>query len=52
MRYPNGHRKMTTPVAGLRMTGMVALMVLDRPINCDWFEAYLGTGERRPKNVR
>lgn len=26
---------------GLRMTGMVAPMVLDGPINGDWFEAYV-----------
>ncbi|HUV62640.1 MAG TPA: transposase, partial [Sedimentisphaerales bacterium] len=28
-------------VAGLRTTGMVAPMVLDGPINGDWFEAYV-----------
>ena len=39
--YPHGHRKTTTLVAGLRMTGMVAPMVLDGPINGDWFEAYV-----------
>lgn len=33
--YPHGHRKTTTLVAGLRMTGMVAPMVLDGPINGD-----------------
>lgn len=45
---PHGHRKTTTLVAGLRMTGMVAPMVLDGPINPvlseveggDWCEAY------------
>jgi transposase len=37
----HGHRKTTTLVAGLRMTGMVAPMVLDGPINGDWFEAYV-----------
>ena len=42
MGYPHGHRKTTTLVAGLRMTGMVAPMVLDAPINGDWFEAYVG----------
>jgi len=42
MGYPHGHRKTTTLVAGLRMTGMVAPMVLDGPINGDWFEAYVG----------
>jgi transposase len=40
--YPMpGRRKTTTLVAGLRMTGMVAPMVLDGPINGDWFEAYV-----------
>jgi transposase len=41
MGYPHGHRKTTTLVAGLRMTGMVAPMVLDGPINGDWFEAHV-----------
>lgn len=41
MGFPYGHRKTTTLVAGLRMSGMVAPMVLDRPINGDWFEAYV-----------
>jgi len=41
MGYPHGHRKTTTLVAGLRMSGMVAPMVLDGPINDDWFEAYV-----------
>ncbi|MDR6146229.1 transposase [Sphingomonas sp. SORGH_AS870] len=41
MGYPHGHRKTTTLVAGLRTTGMVAPMVLDGPINGDWFEAYV-----------
>lgn len=36
-----GHCKTTTLVAGLRMTGMVAPMVLDGPINGEWFEAYV-----------
>ena len=39
--YPQGHRKTTTLVAGLRMTGMIAPMVLDGPINGDWFEAHV-----------
>ena len=42
MGYPHGHRKTTTLVAGLRMTGMIAPMVLDGPINGDSFEAYVG----------
>ena len=41
MGFPHGHRKTTTLVAGLRMAGMVAPMVLDGPINGDWFEAYV-----------
>ena len=41
MGFPHGHRKTTTLVAGLRMTGMIAPMVLDCPINGDWFEAYV-----------
>lgn len=39
MGCPHGHRKTTTLVAGLRMTGMVAPIVLDGPVNGDWFEA-------------
>ena len=42
MGFPHGHRKTTTLVAGLRMRGMIAPMVLDGPINGDWFEAYVG----------
>jgi hypothetical protein len=41
MGFPHGHRKTTTLVAGLRQSGMVAPMVLDGPINGDWFEAYV-----------
>jgi transposase len=37
---PHGHRKTTTFVAGLRLTGMVAPMVLDGPINSAAFQAY------------
>ena len=40
MGFPLGHRKTITLVAGLCMTGMIAPMVLDGPINGDWFEAY------------
>jgi transposase len=42
MGFPHGHRKTTTLVAGLRTSGMVAPMVLDGPINGEWFEAYVG----------
>jgi transposase len=38
---PHGHWKTTTFVAGLRITGMVAPMVLDGPINRDAFQAYV-----------
>ena len=38
MGFPHGHRKTTTLVARLRMIAMVAPMVLDGPINGDWFE--------------
>ena len=41
MAVPHGHRKTTTLVAGLRLDGMIAPMVLDGPINGDWFEAYV-----------
>lgn len=41
MGFPHGQRKTTTLVTGLRMTGMVVPMVLDRPINGEWFEAYV-----------
>ena len=38
---PHGHWKTTTFVAGLRLTGMVAPMVLDGPINRIAFQAYV-----------
>lgn len=38
---PHGHWKTTTFVAGLRLSGMVAPMVLDGPINGDAFTAYV-----------
>lgn len=41
MGFPHGHRKTTTLAAGLRLSGVVAPMVLDGPINGDWFEAYV-----------
>jgi transposase len=41
MGFPHGHRKTTTLVAGLRLDGMIAPMVLDGPINGGWFEAYV-----------
>jgi transposase len=41
MAFPTGGRKITTLVAGLRLTGMVAPMGLDRPSIGRWFEAYV-----------
>ena len=41
MGVPHGHRKTTTLIAGLRVSGMVAPMVLDGPINGAWFAAYV-----------
>jgi transposase len=41
MGVPFGHWKTTTFVAGLRLSGMVAPMVLDGPINQRAFEAYV-----------
>ena len=41
MGFPHGHRKTTTLIAGLRSTGMIAPMVVDRPINGEWFDAYV-----------
>jgi transposase len=38
---PHGHWKTTTFVAGLRVSGMVAPMVLDGPINGLAFQAYV-----------
>jgi transposase len=38
---PHGHWKTTTFVAGLRLTGIVAPMVLDGPINGEAFTAYV-----------
>jgi hypothetical protein len=38
---PHGHWKTTTFVAGLRLTGMMATMVLDGPINRDALQAYV-----------
>jgi transposase len=38
---PHGHWKTTTFVAGLRLSGMVAPMVLDGPINAPAFQAYV-----------
>ena len=54
MGFPHGRRKTTTLVAGLRMTGMVAPMVLDGTINGDWFEAYVAqvlVPELRPGDI-
>jgi len=41
MSVPHGHWKTTTFVGALRLTGMVAPMVLDGPINGRAFQAYV-----------
>jgi transposase len=54
MGFPHGHRKTTTLIAGLRTSGMVAPMVLDGPINGDWFQAYVAqvlVPELRPGDI-
>ena len=54
MGFPHDHRKTTTLLAGLRSTGMVAPMVLDGPINGEWFEAYVAqvlVPELRPGDI-
>lgn len=38
--FPRGLQKTPTLVTGLRISGMVTMM-LDSPINGDWFEAYM-----------
>ncbi|AAW61140.1 Transposase (C-terminus missing) [Gluconobacter oxydans 621H] len=38
---PHGHWKTTTFIAGLRLTGIVAPMVLDSPINGRSFQTYV-----------
>lgn len=52
--FPHGHRKTTTLAAGLRMSGMIAPMVLEGPINGDWFEACVAqllVPELRPGDI-
>lgn len=41
MGVPFGHWKTTTLVAGLRLSGLIALKVLDGPINRRAFKAYV-----------
>jgi len=51
---PHGHWKTTTFVAGLRLDGIAAPMVLDGPINRDAFQAYIDqvlVPELRPGDV-
>jgi transposase len=40
-QVPHGHWKITTFTAGLRIDGLTAPMVLDGPMNGDWFKAYV-----------
>ena len=51
---PHGHWKTTTFVAGLRLTGVVAPMMLDGPINGVSFQAYVDqvlVPELRPGDI-
>lgn len=51
---PHGHWRTTTFVGGLRLTGMVAPMVLDGPINSQAFQAYIDqvlVPELRPGDI-
>lgn len=51
---PHGHWKTTTVVAGLRLTGIAAPMVLDGPINGGTFQAYVDqvlVPELRPGDI-
>lgn len=41
-KVPHGHWKTTTFVGALRRDGLSAPFVLDRPINGQWFRAYVG----------
>lgn len=41
MGFPHGHPKTTSLVASLRRTEIVAPLVIDGPINGEWFEAYV-----------
>lgn len=40
-RVPHGHWKITTFTAGLRLDRLTAPMVIDGPMNGDWFKAYV-----------
>lgn len=54
MGVPFGHWKTTTFVAGLRLSGIVAPMVLDGPINRRAFDAYVDqvlVPELRPGDI-
>ena len=51
---PHGHWKTTTFIAGLRLTGLVAPMVIDRPINRISFQTYVDrvlVPELRPGDI-
>jgi transposase len=51
---PHGHWKTTTFIAGLRVSGLIAPMVLDGPVNRDAFQAYVDqvlVPELRPGDI-
>ena len=49
-RAPHGHWKITTFTAGLRIDGLTAPMVLDGPMNGEWFKAYVHQVLTQPSN--
>jgi hypothetical protein len=54
MGFPHGHRKTTTLVAGLRMSGMVARWRWTARSHGEWFEAYVAqvlVPELRPGDI-
>lgn len=54
MSFPQAHHETRALVAGLRISGIAASMVLDGPINGGWFEAYVTQvrlPERRPGDL-
>jgi transposase len=38
---PHGHCKTTTFIGALRLSGLTAAMVIDRPLNSVWLQAYV-----------
>ena len=54
MAVPHGHWKTTTLIAGMRSSGVVAPLVIDRPVNRVIFEAWVEQAlvlELRPADI-